>query len=153
MAGATILVLNGPNLNLLGVREPQTYGRETLADIEESCLERAAALDLAVDFRQSNHEGQLIDWIQEARESADAIIINAGAYTHTSIAILDALRAAELPVVEVHLSNIFSRQPFRHHSYISSVAKSVICGVGGLGYVLALEAIAYLLETEAESGS
>ncbi len=153
MAAATILVLNGPNLNLLGVREPQTYGSETLADIEESCLERAAALDLAVDFRQSNHEGQLIDWIQEARESADGIIINAGAYTHSSIAILDALRASELPIVEVHLSNIFSREPYRHHSYISAVAKGVICGVGGLGYVLALEAIAYFLETDAQSQS
>jgi 3-dehydroquinate dehydratase-2 len=153
VAAATILVLNGPNLNLLGVREPQTYGSETLADIEESCLERAAALDLAVDFRQSNHEGQLIDWIQEARESADGIIINAGAYTHSSIAILDALRASELPIVEVHLSNIFSREPYRHHSYISAVAKGVICGVGGLGYVLALEAIAYFLETDAQSQS
>jgi 3-dehydroquinate dehydratase II len=153
VAGATILVLNGPNLNLLGVREPQTYGRETLADIEEACLERAAALDLAVDFRQSNHEGQLIEWIQEARESADGIIINAGAYTHTSIAILDALRAAELPVVEVHLSNIFAREAYRHHSYISTVARAVICGLAGHGYVLALDAIAYLLETEAQSGS
>jgi 3-dehydroquinate dehydratase-2 len=151
VAGATILVLNGPNLNLLGVREPQTYGRETLADIEESCLERAAALDLAVDFRQSNHEGQLVDWIQEAREGADGIIINAGAYTHTSIAILDALRACELPIIELHLSNIFSREPFRHHSYISAVARGVICGFGAQGYVLALEAIAYLLESEARS--
>ena len=151
MAGATILVLNGPNLNLLGVREPQTYGKETLADIEEACLERAAALDLAVDFRQSNHEGQLVEWIQEARESADGIIINAGAYTHTSIAILDALRAAELPVIEVHLSNIFGREAFRHHSYISAVAKGVICGFAGQSYVLALDAIAFLLETEAQS--
>ena len=124
-----------------------------MADIEESCLERAAALDLAVDFRQSNHEGQLIDWIQEARESADGIVINAGAYTHSSIAILDALRASELPIVEVHLSNIFSREPYRHHSYISAVAKGVICGIGGLGYVLALEAIAYLLENDAQSQS
>jgi 3-dehydroquinate dehydratase-2 len=153
VAGATILVLNGPNLNLLGVREPQTYGRETLADIEEACLERAAALDLAVDFRQSNHEGQLIDWIQEARESADGIIINAGAYTHTSIAVLDALRACELPIVEVHLTNIFSREAYRHHSYISAVARSVICGLGGQGYVLALEAIAYLIEADAQRGS
>lgn len=151
MAGATILVLNGPNLNLLGVREPQTYGRETLADIEESCLERAAALDLAVDFRQSNHEGQLVDWIQEARESADGIVINAGAYTHTSIAILDALRACELPIIELHLSNIFGREPFRQHSYISAVARGVICGFGAQGYVLALDAIAYLLESEARS--
>lgn len=152
MAGATILVLNGPNLNLLGVREPQTYGRETLADIEEACLERAATLDLAVDFRQSNNEGQLVDWIQEARESADGIVINAGAYTHTSIAILDALRAAELPVIEVHLTNIFKREPYRHHSYISAVARGVICGFGGHSYVLALEAIAYVLESEAQSG-
>jgi 3-dehydroquinate dehydratase-2 len=151
VAGATILVLNGPNLNLLGVREPQTYGRETLADIEESCLERAAALDLGVDFRQSNHEGQLVDWIQEARESADGIIINAGAYTHTSIAILDALRACELPIIEVHLSNIFSREPYRHHSYISAVARGVICGFGAHSYVLALDAIAYLLESAARS--
>jgi 3-dehydroquinate dehydratase II len=146
VAGAAILVLNGPNLNLLGVREPKTYGSETLADIEEACLERAAALDLAVDFRQSNHEGQLVDWIQEARESADGIIINAGAYTHTSIAILDALRACELPIIEVHLSNIFAREPYRHHSYISSVARGVICGFGAQSYILALDAIAYVLE-------
>lgn len=146
MAGAAILVLNGPNLNLLGVREPKTYGSETLADIEEACLERAAGLDLALDFRQSNHEGQLIDWIQEARESADGIIINAGAYTHTSIAILDALRACELPIIEVHLSNIFAREPYRHHSYISSVARGVICGFGAQSYILALDAIAYVLE-------
>lgn len=146
MAGAAILVLNGPNLNLLGVREPKTYGSETLADIEEACLERAAALDLALDFRQSNHEGQLVDWIQEARESADGIIINAGAYTHTSIAILDALRACELPIIEVHLSNIFAREAYRHHSYISSVARGVICGFGAQSYILALDAIAYVLE-------
>jgi 3-dehydroquinate dehydratase-2 len=146
VAGAAILVLNGPNLNLLGVREPKTYGSETLADIEEACLERAAALDLALDFRQSNHEGQLVDWIQEARESADGIIINAGAYTHTSIAILDALRACELPIIEVHLSNIFAREPYRHHSYISSVARGVICGFGAQSYILALDAIAYVLE-------
>jgi 3-dehydroquinate dehydratase II len=146
VAGAAILVLNGPNLNLLGVREPKTYGSETLADIEEACLERAAALDLALDFRQSNHEGQLVDWIQEARESADGIIINAGAYTHTSIAILDALRACELPIIEVHLSNIFAREAYRHHSYISSVAHGVICGFGAQSYILALDAIAYVLE-------
>jgi 3-dehydroquinate dehydratase-2 len=146
VAGAAILVLNGPNLNLLGVREPKTYGSETLADIEEACLERAAALDLALDFRQSNHEGQIVDWIQEAREGADGIIINAGAYTHTSIAILDALRACELPIIEVHLSNIFAREAYRHHSYISSVARGVICGFGAQSYILALDAIAYVLE-------
>lgn len=147
MAVATILVINGPNLNLLGVREPATYGRETLADIEEACLERAAALDLEVDFRQSNHEGQLVDWIQEARESADGIIINAGAYTHTSVAILDALRAAELPIIEVHLSNIHQREAFRHVSYVSQAAHGVIFGLGAHGYVLAIEAIARLVES------
>jgi 3-dehydroquinate dehydratase-2 len=151
VAGAAILVLNGPNLNLLGVREPKTYGSETLADIEEACLERAAGLDLALDFRQSNHEGQLVDWIQEARESADGIIINAGAYTHTSIAILDALRACELPIIEVHLSNVFAREAYRHHSYISAVARGVICGFGAQSYILALDAIAYVLEAATDS--
>jgi len=146
VASATILVLNGPNLNLLGVREPATYGRDTLADIEEGCLERAAALDLSVDFRQSNHEGQLVDWIQEARETADGIILNAGAYTHTSIAILDALKASELPVIEVHLSNIHRRESFRHHSYVSEAAQGMICGFGGQGYLLALEAMAQLVK-------
>ena len=145
MAGATILVLNGPNLNLLGVREPATYGRETLADIEEACLEHAAELGVSLDFRQSNHEGQLIDWIQEARENADGIILNAGAYTHTSIAILDALKAAELPVIEVHLSNIYRREAFRHISYVSGAANGIICGFGGHGYVLALAAMARLI--------
>ncbi len=148
MAGATILVLNGPNLNLLGVREPSIYGRETLADIEEACLERAVDLGLSVEFRQSNHEGQLIDWIQEARESADGIILNAAALTHTSVALLDALRAAELPVVEVHLSNIYRREPFRHHSYVSAAATGIICGFGPHGYVLALDAMAQLLARE-----
>jgi 3-dehydroquinate dehydratase-2 len=148
VAGATILVINGPNLNLLGVREPATYGRETLADIEEACLEAAAALGLEVEFRQSNHEGQLVDWIQEARESADGIVINAGAYTHTSIAILDALRAADLPIIEVHLSNIHRREPYRRVSYVSEVARGVILGLGGQGYVLALEAMARLLEAD-----
>jgi 3-dehydroquinate dehydratase II len=148
VAGATILVLNGPNLNLLGVREPANYGRETLADIEEGCLERAAELGLAVEFRQSNHEGQLVDWIQEARENADGIILNAAALTHTSIAILDALKASELPVVEVHLSNIYRREPYRHHSYVSEAARGVICGFGAHGYVLALEAMAQLLAAD-----
>jgi len=144
----TILVLNGPNLNLLGLREPEIYGRETLSDIEEACLERAAELGLQLDFRQSNHEGQLVDWIHEARQTADGIILNAGAYSHTSIALMDALAAAELPVVEVHLSNIYRREPFRHHSYISRVARGVICGFGGHGYELALTAMARLLHNE-----
>jgi 3-dehydroquinate dehydratase-2 len=135
-------------LNLLGVREPATYGRETLADIEEACLEQAAELGLSVDFRQSNHEGQLVDWIQEARENADGIILNAGAYTHTSIAILDALNAAELPVIEVHLSNIYRREAFRHSSYVSVAAHGIICGFGGHGYVLALAAMARLIAAE-----
>lgn len=148
MAAATILVLNGPNLNLLGVREPETYGRDTLADIEEACLERAAELDVAVDFRQSNNEGQLVDWIQEARETADGIVLNAGAYTHTSIAILDALRASELPVIEVHLSNIHRRESYRRHSYVSEAAQGMICGFGAHGYLLALEAMAQLIKRD-----
>ncbi len=142
-----ILVLNGPNLNLLGLREPQIYGHETLSDIEEACLERAAELDVTVDFRQSNHEGQLVDWIHEARQMADGIILNAGAYSHTSIAILDALNAATVPTIEVHLSNIFRREEFRHNSYVSRVARGVICGFGGHGYELALAAIARVLRS------
>ena len=146
MAEATILVLNGPNLNLLGVREPAIYGRETLADIEEACLQRAAELDLTVDFRQTNHEGDLVNWIQEARDSADGIIVNAAAYSHTSIAIHDALKSAGIPIVEVHLSNIFQREPFRHVSYVSSAANGIICGLGAQGYILAIDALARLIE-------
>jgi len=149
----TVFVLNGPNLNLLGVREPSVYGRDTLADIEARCLTRATALDLQIDFRQTNHEGQLVDWIQEARQSADAIVLNAGALTHTSIAVLDALSAAALPVIEVHLSNIFRRERFRHHSYVSLAASGVICGLGAQGYELALEAIASLIEDEPDEGA
>lgn len=149
MAGnPTILVLNGPNLNLLGLREPGIYGHETLSDIEEACLERAAELGLSLDFRQSNHEGQLVDWIQEARQTADGIIINAGAYSHSSIAILDALNAAALPAVEVHLSNIYRREEFRHNSYVSRAARGVICGFGAHGYELALAAMARLLRNQ-----
>ena len=145
----TIFVLNGPNLNLLGVRDPSIYGHDTLTDIEERCLARAASLGLEIDFRQTNHEGQLVDWIQEARESAEGIVLNAGALTHTSVSLLDALSAAELPVIEVHLSNIFRREPFRHHSYVSPAAKGVICGLGAHGYELALDALARLLDSEA----
>lgn len=138
----TILVLNGPNLNLLGSREPDIYGRGTLADIEAACHERAAALGLAVAFRQSNHEGELVDRIQDARTTCAGIAINAGALTHTSVALLDALKAAALPTVEVHLSNPFRREAFRHHSYVSQAADGVICGLGAQGYLLALEALA-----------
>ena len=137
-----ILILNGPNLNLLGTREPEVYGAETLADIEAACIRRAESLNLQVDFRQSNAEGQLVDWIQQARGQYAALIINAGAYTHTSVAILDALLAVDMPVYEVHLSNIFKREPFRHTSYISRAAAGVICGYGGFGYEMAIEAAA-----------
>jgi 3-dehydroquinate dehydratase-2 len=146
---AQILVLNGPNLNLLGRREPQIYGRETLADIEAACRRRAEALGLGLDWRQSNAEGQLVDWIQQAHGRFAAIIINAGAYTHTSIAILDALLAAGVPVFEVHLSNIFRREDFRHRSYVSRAAVGVICGLGPLGYELAIEAAAKIEERHA----
>lgn len=142
----TVFILNGPNLNLLGVREPAVYGHDTLGDIEERCTACAASLSLQIDFRQTNHEGQLVDWIQEARESADGIVLNAGALTHTSVAVLDALSAADLPVIEVHLSNIFRRERFRRHSYVSLAANGVICGLGAHGYELALEAIANLIE-------
>ena len=148
MAAATILVLNGPNLNLLGVREPETYGRDTLADIEEACLERAAELGLAVDCRLSTHEGQLVDWIQEARETADGIVLNPGGYSHTSIAILDALRAADLPIIEVHLSNIHRRESYRRLSYVSEAAQGIFCGLGAHGYLLALDAMARLIKRD-----
>ena len=140
-----VLVLNGPNLNMLGKRQPEIYGRETLADIEAACRTEAKGLDLSLDFFQSNHEGALVESIQQAREANSGIIINAGAYTHTSVALLDALNAAEKPVIEVHLSNIYKREEFRHHSYISPVAVGVICGFGGQGYLLALGDIARLV--------
>jgi 3-dehydroquinate dehydratase-2 len=147
---ARILILNGPNLNLLGTREPEIYGRETLADIERACTERAVALGLSIDMRQTNSEGQLVDWIQEGATGYAGIVINPAAYTHTSIAIMDALKMASCPVVELHLSNIFRREPFRQHSYVSPVASGVICGFGSHGYVLALEAIASLMQAKKE---
>ena len=145
-----ILVVNGPNLNMLGVREPAVYGRDKLADIEKLCRKAGREFALAIDFRQSNHEGEIVGWLQEARASHAGIVINAGAYTHTSIAILDALQLAELPVIEVHLSNIFRREEFRHHSYVSLAARAVICGLGAAGYRLALEALAEILGTTKE---
>jgi 3-dehydroquinate dehydratase II len=143
-----IYVLNGPNLNLLGQREPAVYGRESLDDLRARTEKRARALGLAVDFRQSNDEGELVTWIQEARTKAQGIILNAGAYSHTSIAILDALQASELPVIEVHLSNIFRRDEYRRHSYVSLAAKGVICGLGPKGYELAIEAMADTVTAE-----
>lgn len=137
----TILILNGPNLNLLGTREPDIYGRETLADIQSLCEQYGSKEGITIDFRQSNHEGELIDWIHEARHGFTGVIINAGAYSHTSVAILDALSALPIPVVEVHLSNIYKREAFRHHSFISAVAKGVICGLGSKGYILAIQAL------------
>lgn len=142
-----IYVLNGPNLNLLGVREPAIYGSETLDDLRARTEKTAAARGLTIEFRQSNIEGEIVNWVQEARGKAKGIIINAGAYTHTSVAILDALQAAELPVIEVHLSNIFRRDQFRQHSYVSLAATGVICGLGGKGYELAVEAMANILAT------
>ena len=137
-----VYVLNGPNLNLVGSREPEVYGRQTLSDIEKAVTQRAKKLGLEVVFRQSNHEGVLVDWVQEARSKSSGVIINPGAYSHTSIAIHDAIRAVGLPVVEVHLSNIYTREAFRHHSYVSPVAIGVICGLGATGYRLALHALA-----------
>jgi 3-dehydroquinate dehydratase-2 len=143
-----ILILNGPNLNLLGLREPEIYGRETLADLERRCRDRAAALGAPLDFRQSNGEGQLIDWIHGARQDSAGIVINAGAYSHTSVAIMDALAGIMLPVIEVHLSNIHRREEFRHHSYVSRVARGVIVGLGCHGYELAIEALCQLLAAD-----
>ena len=145
MANPTILIINGPNLNMLGTRQPEVYGHETLADIEAACIRHASLAGLEVEFRQSNHEGDLVDWIQGARERVAGIIINAGAYTHTSIAILDALLSAEVTCVEVHLSNIHQRDEFRHHSFVSKAAKGMICGFGSHGYILAIDALARLI--------
>lgn len=146
-----ISVLNGPTLNLLGVGESDVYGHESLADIEARCRREARALNLDITFRQSNHEGQLVDWIQEARVRAQGIIINAGAYAHTSIAILDALLAVKLPVIEVFLSNIHQREDFRRHSYVSLAATGVICGFGAHGYILALNGMGQILSPQLSS--
>ena len=141
----TIYILNGPNLNLLGKREPHIYGHETLADVEAACRRRASALGLAIAFHQTNAEYQLVEWIHEARERAAAIVINPAAFSHYSIAVLDALKACTCPILEIHISNIHQREQFRHLSYVSSVAQGVICGFGTQGYLLCLERVAHIL--------
>ncbi len=140
-----VFCINGPNLNLLGVREPEIYGRETLSDIEGLLAEAAAPLDISVRLLQSNSEGQLVDWIQEAREAANGVILNAAAYTHTSVALHDALKALDKPVIEVHLSNPAAREAFRGQNFISPVVHGTIAGLGSVGYVLALEALDRLI--------
>jgi 3-dehydroquinate dehydratase-2 len=149
MTAKPIYVLNGSNLNLLGEREPHIYGHTTLADIEAMCDRSAAADSHGIIFRQSNHEGQIIDWIHEARREADAIVINAGAYTHTSLAIHDALKAFAGPIIELHITNVHQREAFRHHSYISFAATAVICGLGPEGYTIAADAAAMLVSRRA----
>ena len=148
MSDPVVLVVNGPNLNMLGTRQPEIYGHETLTDLRSLCEQHARSLNLAVDFRQSNHEGDLVSWIQEAKGKAAGIIINAGAYTHTSVAILDALLTVQIPTIEVHLSNIHQREEFRHHSYVARAAKGMICGLGTQGYCLALDALATIIGTK-----
>lgn len=137
----TVFVLNGPNLNMLGKREPGIYGGKTLKDIEQDCRAAGDTLGLSVDFRQSNHEGSLVDWLHEADERALGVAFNAGAYTHTSIALQDAIRAISIPVIEVHISNVHAREEFRHHSMIAPACKGVICGFGPTSYILALHAL------------
>ena len=141
-----VYVLNGPNLNLLGKRQPHIYGHETLADVEAECRRTAADLALEIVFHQSNREYEIIDWIHEARERAGGIVINPAAFTHTSVAILDALNACDIPIIEVHISNVHKREAFRHHSYVSTVASGVIAGFGTQGYPLALQRLARLID-------
>ena len=148
-----VLVLNGPNLNLLGTREPSVYGAHTLADVEKMCRDEAARLSLELDFRQSNHEGELIDWIHEAGRDHAAgtlagVVFNAGAYTHTSIALHDAIKGANVPVIELHISNVHAREPFRHHSWLSPVAKAIIVGFGVQGYPLAIAGLVKIASTQ-----
>ena len=140
-----IFILNGPNLNLLGKRQPEIYGHETLADVERDCAALAAELGLDIRFLQSNHEGRLIDWIHEARDAAAGIVINPAAFTHTSVALLDALKTFDGPVIEVHISNVHQREGFRHHSYVSLRAEGVIAGLGTNGYLMALRHLAPLI--------
>jgi 3-dehydroquinate dehydratase II len=145
MGMRSVLVLNGPNLNLLGTREPAIYGAETLADVERMCREAGERLSLSIEFRQSNAEHQLIDWLHEARTRIDGVVINPAAYTHTSVAIADALSAIAKPVIEVHISNVHRREAFRHHSFVAPVADAIIIGCGTQGYLLALERMARIL--------
>ncbi|MCL2469805.1 MAG: type II 3-dehydroquinate dehydratase [Alphaproteobacteria bacterium] len=142
-----VLIINGPNLDKLGLREPSIYGQQTLSDIESMCLELSAKLGLTIDFRQSSHEGEIVSWIGEALTDFDAIIINAAAYSHTSLAIMDAIKMTSVPVVDVHLSNVYAREEFRHSSYVARVATGVISGFGAQSYLLALRAVTALLET------
>ncbi len=142
-----VLILNGPNLNMLGAREPEIYGTETLDDIKGRCLEQAQGLSVQIDFRQSNHEGELVGWIQESRGQIDGLIINAAAYTHTSVAIHDALKVLDVPIIEVHISDPKAREPFRHHSYIEPLAMSVISGHGAKGYEMALDQLVHSLKS------
>jgi 3-dehydroquinate dehydratase-2 len=152
--GKTAYVLNGPNLNLLGTREPKIYGRAKLADVERLCRQTAKQHGFEVEFRQSNHEGEIVDWVHEAAaKDAAGIIINAGAYTHTSIALRDAIAAVKLPVVEVHISNVFARESFRHHSHIAAVASASLCGFGVTGYALAISGLSALVTGRAPGPS
>lgn len=145
----SILILNGPNLNLLGQRQPEVYGTTTLADIQDMCSEHAARCGVEIEFAQSNHEGAMIDLIHQAKSLHDGIILNAGAYTHTSVALHDALASVELPAIELHLSNVHAREPFRHQSYLAPVVVGIICGFGANGYRLAMDAMCGLLEDAA----
>ncbi len=141
-----IYILNGPNLNLLGTREPEIYGRMTLADVKSMCKERAKTRGLKIFFEQSNNETQIIDWVHQAIDDADGIIINPAAFTHTSVAILDALKNVPAPIIELHISNTHQREPFRHHSYVTQAATGLILGFGINGYVMAVDAMANMLE-------
>lgn len=147
----TVFILNGPSMNLLGTREPELYGRETLADIETACRRAGEALGLGIVFRQSNHEGVLIDWIHEARQAAAGLVINAGGYSYTSVALLDAVKAVGLPAVEVHVTNVHARESFRHNSFLAPAVTGVISGFGGQSYVLAIAAMAHLLRARSEA--
>ncbi|MCI5045893.1 MAG: type II 3-dehydroquinate dehydratase [Aquisalinus sp.] len=146
MTTPVIFILNGPNLNLLGVREPAVYGHDTLEQIEQRCASRAGKLKVEIDFRQTNTEGELIDWVHEANSQAQALILNAAGYSHTSVALHDALKACSIPKIELHISNIHAREAFRHKSMVSPVVTGLICGFGTDGYVMALDAAARLIE-------